>query len=339
MLLEVDLLPNRKPRVRALSFDECTWICDLLKEGVPLSQCLLLLKSKKNEYVISSIISALEQGENSSQFFFKSKVDLMMFEFFQSLYSLAEALDHSLLIIQTKRRLIKGLFSKLLYPFVILVISCFCLLFVCFWVMPSVFSMIGGMGIESDSFLYFVCVFLSVVLFAFLVGSSVAGVVVFEMIRSGKIVLLFEKIGVNFIRSILKFIFTLLFCTYLNVLLAQEIPTRKALMLLEGIEDGCTNIIASKCRMDLENGISFQDSIKSCSLILDEYAMILGLGEVSNQVLKYSLNYEKLALLKVERIMKLLIQSILGVSYVCVGICAVVIMELLMSPLQLFELL
>lgn len=335
----MDILPRQRPRVQVLSFDECSWISDLLKEGVPLKQCLLLLKSKKNECIILNVISALENGETISNYFFKMKPDVMMFEFFQSLYSLPEALEHSMLIIQTRKRIINGFISKLLYPFLILVISCFCLLFVCFWVMPSVFSMIESLGVESDYLLYYVCMGLSLVLLLILVVMVILGVFVLWMICHRRVINLFEMINVNFLREILKFIFTLLFCTYFNVSLAQQISTKKALYLLEGIEDGCTDIIASKCRLDLECGVSLQGAIKNCSWISDEYARVLGLGEVSNQVLKYSENYERLSYFKVERVMKFLIQVVLGVSYVCVGICAVVIMQLLMSPLQLFELL
>lgn len=333
------LLLKPKRKMRALSYEECHWITDLLKEGVPLAKALQLVSTSYNQTLIQEMVVALENGLPISRYFFKSKEEQAMLEFFLSLYSVSEALEHCLTIVDTKKYLKKHLLSKLVYPSVILFVSCACLLFVCFLVMPRVIGLIEGMGIVSDKGLYWFCIFLCLVLTGILLGLSLLSGVAIWAFKQQKCIQIYQNMSFKPLHQLMKFLFTFLFCSYLNVLLQRRVSTKEALTLLAGIEDGITCVIAIKCRNLMEAGKDFPIALWESGYITEKYYAILSLGDVSNQILKYSENYEKLSLLKLERNVKFSVYGAQALSYLCVALCAVVVMQLLMSPLQLFELL
>lgn len=339
MHLKEGILLKRKRKMQALSYDECQWIQDLLKEGVPLSKALPLLSNRLNQSLINEILEALDNGNSISKFFFKKKEEQLMFDFFQSLYCLPEALEHCLIIIKTKNRILKNLLTKSLYPSCILLISCICLLFVCFIVMPNITNLIEGMGLEYGRGLYRLCTcFCLLLCILLIVLSGLTFILVWASINH-KLIDLHDRVRFQYFKNFFKFIFTYLFCSYLNVLLQRSISTKEALNLLSGIEDGITNVLAVFCQKELEKGKEFSITLWESGLISEGYYQILSLGNVSNQVLKYSENYERLSLLRLEKGVKTFIYVAQILSYGCVAMCAIVIMQLLMSPLQLFELL
>lgn len=335
----VDLLPKLRLKTQALSYDECHFIVDLLKEGIPLSKTLLVLRNSLNQMVVDEMISHLEKGDSISSYFFKTKDNQAMFDFFQSLYSLPEALEHCLNIVDTRNKLVRNLLTKLIYPTIILLVSCICLLFVCFLVMPRIANLIAGMGLEQNKTLYWICMVLCLVLTASLVFVALLSVGLIGAFVNHQLAWVFEKGKIAIFQNFLKFIFTFFFCSYFNVLLQRHVSTQDALILLSGVKDGITDKIALHCRKSMEEGKELASSLYESGYILESYYSILCLGEVSNQILNYSLNYERLSMMKLEKGVKWCIYGAQGLSYVCVAFCAVVVMQLLMSPLQLFDLL
>lgn len=328
-----------KPSVTALTYDECTWLKDLLQEGVALSQALVLLKSDKNEEVIKCILDSLEKGEIKYSCFFSKASQQKMFQFFLNLYPLYEALSHCLVIIDTKRDLTKRILSKILYPLCILVLSCFCITFVCLLVMPRILSLMEGMGLIVDRFMYYMCICLCVCIFIVIIGICFGIGYLYRIYHGKRFKELYTRIRFEKGKRLLQSMFTYIFCTYLNVLLKEHFSTKDALYLLCGINDGICDEIGRWCIEGLESGMELVVTLEESGWLLPGYISYLRIGESSGRLASYSHNYEKILYAKIEASVKVGLYVMQGFSYACVGICAIVIMQMMLSPLELFELL
>ncbi|MBE6114615.1 MAG: hypothetical protein E7191_05995 [Erysipelotrichaceae bacterium] len=328
-----------KPSVMALRYEECLWLKDLLQEGIVLSHALELLKSDKNKEVIERILESLERGETEFSYFFPKRSQQRMFQFFLNLYPLDEALSHCLVIESTKRDLVKRTVNKLLYPLCILVLSCLCITFVCLLVMPRILSLMEGMGLMIDHFLYYMCIGLCAGIFLGIIFLCLGIGYLYKIYHDKRFKEIFDRISVVWIKRMFQSLFTYIFCTYFNVLLKQQVSTKEALYLLCGIQDGICDEIGNGCMRGLESGKELVVTLEEGGWLLPGYISYLRIGESCGRLVVYSDNYEKMLHEKIEHGIKFALYVMQGFSYGCVGVCAVVIMQMMLSPLELFELL
>ncbi|MBR3840947.1 MAG: hypothetical protein IKM20_07420 [Erysipelotrichales bacterium] len=332
------LLQKQSSKNNVLTIHEYRNLGSLLQSGVSLSVALDIIKTSKNEKIIKYIQELLLNGENIETILFTEKDYSKLFKTFNYLYSLDKAILIVVDIIEKAEKERKALINKLIYPFIIVIVSMSVMYFGCFKLIPNMINMFESMGIMNDNILLYlsqgIVVFMCLLLLMIL-SMIILGYIVF---KRNLLINIYNSINITYVRKIISNIITYLFISHYIVFLEKSLTTREIQeVMLLGDESHINYQIALLLQKRYEEGMSFVDAFSSIEYFDERSKQLIKIGYITNSLIAYINIYIEEIKAIIQKSIKYIILCFQGFSYVSVCICVLTIANLLFEPLSILE--
>ena len=326
-----------KKKHRELSFDTLTWrtIETLLHQNRPFADCLSLVRNNSNEYTVDCILEMLDNGESLEkivQSLNKDKVGRQL-QFYISFIPFSEALTTSLDIVYFENEMKKRLLKVLLYPSFLIIFSTLILFLFSYLILPSLVSMLD---IQDMSLLVMVSIMNRILLLFYLIISILIIFYLFFYFK-GELIQLWKILHALHLDVLLQKYVSYVFSQYLFVLLSHGVSTKRSMEVLKGFNDKpFIQFVAVSLHEQLLAGDSFDEVIHN-QYLDDVFCMICNLGYQTNSFMQSLKEYKDVIEMWLEETIKKVSVIVQFVAYGFIGVLVVVVYQIMLLPLSLFE--
>ena len=322
-----------------LPLDALSLLADFLEDGYSLKDCLTLLEVYEDMQGFHQIKQKMSQGMTFEEAILHFQIDkdwLEYFCFMSHFSSLQTAIRGALLIVQTKKRF-KSIFVKQLsYPvFLIFTMMAFTILFGGM-IIPQIEQLSNAFTIESGQNLFLeIMMRLPFVIFGTLISVIIIFIKVLFEIQHRNYLHLFKLLKIPLVSTCIKYYYSLKFASYYGALSVYVSGLKDSVTLMyEQLADSDLMVVIDLLKSDLENGISFDQSIKSNPFLHPGFIRCLQLSIKLGNV-QYGLeDYVDKTIQILEKKVKKLSQIIVYGIYVLTAIFIITLYLGMMMPMM-----
>ena len=321
---------------KELSFDLLSWktIETLLGQNRPFSDCLLLVRNRKNSEVVDYVLSRLKIGDCIEDILlsFKDPVCKQLV-FYISFIPMHEALRIAIDMVTFEKEIKKSLSKALVYPCFLIVFSTLILFLFSYVILPTLVSMID---VGNHMVIVVISIMNKVIIVFYIV--VVIFVSIFMFCYFQKRILSFWKImHVLHCDFILQKYTTYVFSQYLFVLLSHGVSTKRSMEILSRFEDKpLVQFVGKLLDEQLLQGVSFS-SVMHNEFLDNTFCMICQLGYQTNTFIHSLVEYKEVIEMWLRNSIQKLSIGIQFVAYGCIGMIVILVYQIMLLPLSLFE--
>ena len=318
-----------------LDIEDLSYLSRLMGNGLSLSECFSLLKTRRNEAMFEQIQKRLNQGELIEKVigdYLPRKIRSYMASFLDSL-SFQETLSLSLRFYEKNEEGRKTLLSQIAYPLILLYISMTALYLFDLYGIDSIFSLIRSfeqdIGFYDDLRILF-----RIVVNLFYYGVLLIFLLMAVFTRPQKIVLLYIFLSGHFPDSFLSIFFSEEFMSFLLICMKQGYSTRESMKILKSMRSKpIISFLAYHMDESLMEGETLKDAAgrKYYDPSLSRFIRIAGYtGDFSSIIDSYIF----LARQKIAGRMKNAALAIQLATYLFIGTVIIFIYQILFMPMR-----
>ena len=322
---------------KELSFDTLTWrtIETLLHQNRPFADCLRLVRNANNAWKVDCILGMLDKGDSIEMIvkaLHKDPVGKQL-HFYVSFIPFSEAVTTSLDMVIFEKSMKKKLTSVLLYPCFLILFSTLVLFLFSYLILPTLVSMLE----MNDFSLLAIVSFMNRVLVLFYVCISLFLILYLYFYCRGQLIQLWKLLHIVHLDNLLQKYVTFLFSQYLYVLMSHGVSTKRSMEVLKEFSDKpLIQFMALSLHEQLLAGDSF-DKVIHNEYLDDTFCMICHLGYQTNSFIQALEEYKDVVKMWLDSSIKRLSVLVQFVAYGFIGVLVVVVYQIMLLPLSLFE--
>ena len=253
--------------------------------------------------------------------------------FFVSFLPFQDALHTSLDMIHFEKNINRLLSSTLLYPTFLIVFSSLVLFLFTYIILPILQTMLE---LQNDTFVLLLTVMnRSVILFYILF--FILGFIFIRLYQKSKVNTLYSILHVLHLDFVIKKYTSFIFSQYLYVLMEHGVSTKHSMEILQSYENKpIIKYVACKLHEQFMRGEDFIDVLHNAYLDTT-FCMLCNLGYHTNSFSYALLEYKEVVQMWLQAFMKRLSIIVQFIAYGCIGVIVIVVYQILLMPMSLFE--
>lgn len=318
-----------------ISFEDLSFLNELLKTGASLSNCFELLKNQKNEKVFDKIIDRLIEGvsiENAIACFIPKEIETYLLPLLKTL-PFNNALDLSLSFYKESKENEKTIISSIAYPFILLFVSITALYLFDLYGLDSIFSLLESFN-TNLTFYKVSRIIIRIVIYCFYFGLLILTALVIYFSNEKRIIIFYKWIAKCFPNSLVKSYFCEEFISLLLICQKLGYKTKDSLSYIKSlIKKPIISVLAYQMDESLLNGSSLNEASSSMwfDSLLNGYIKIASHTKSFESILE---NYILINKLKIKKRMKNLASGIQILIYLLIGLIIIFVYQILFLPMQ-----
>lgn len=320
---------------KTLSFEDLSYLNELLKTNLPIKTCFELIKNKNNEKILENIINDLDSGlliEEIILNYLSKDINNYISNLIKRL-SFKDSLELALSFVNKNKTNLQTFEKALCYPALILFVSLTALYIFDIYGLDVILNLMKTFSSDVNFILLFRLI-MRIVIYAFYFGFIIIALLLLFFLKPKRITLFYILICRYLPHSIIKTFFTEDFISLFTITLNFGYKTKDALELLKGLKN---KPIISLLAFHIDEKLLTGASLKEATLQKyydDNLVKFISIASYTTNFIGILNNYAYLASEKIKNKMKKYTTAIQLFSYLIVGVVIIFIYQVLFLPMQ-----